>query len=153
MSGRETKATDGHACAAGRINARTVLKRKARTRRASSRRIFSITRISFVRWAPNDPRFRIEDHYFKILNSFNPFERIVKAHTNHRRIPHRHFVIYPSASKHSAKLRCRQVNIGVSRKVNELAFVSRSSCTRSRKSAGWSVSKATTNSWSSSPKE
>src|SRR5712692_10398814 len=60
---------------------------------------------------------------------------------------------YPNASRHSASLRCRQVNIGVSRRVNELALVSRSSWTRSRKSDGWSVSNATTNSWSSSSKE
>ena len=33
----------------------------------------------------------------------------------------------PSASRHSARVRCRQVNIGVSRSVKELALVSRSS--------------------------
>src|SRR5882672_11387361 len=53
---------------------------------------------------------------------------------------------YPRASRHSARVRCRQVNIGVSRKVNALALVSRSSWTRSRKSDGLSVSNATTNS-------
>ena len=33
----------------------------------------------------------------------------------------------PSASRHSERLRLRQVNIGVSRRVKQLAFVSRSS--------------------------
>src|SRR6266480_1408024 len=53
---------------------------------------------------------------------------------------------YPRASRHSASVRCRQVNIGVSRRVNALALVSRNSWTRSRKSDGLSVSNATTNS-------
>ena len=42
---------------------------------------------------------------------------------------------------------------GVSRTVYRLDSVSRRSCTRSRKSDGSSVSKATTKSWSSSPTE
>src|SRR5688572_8703949 len=41
-----------------------------------------------------------------------------------------------------------QVKIGVSDWVNELDSVKRSSCTRSRNSAGSSASKLTTNSWS-----
>ena len=45
------------------------------------------------------------------------------------------------------------VNVGVSRSVYELDSVVRRRCTRSRKSAGLSVSNATTNSWSSSPNE
>ena len=45
------------------------------------------------------------------------------------------------------------VNVGVSRRVYELDSVVRSRCTRSRKSAGLSVSNATTNSWSSRPNE
>src|SRR5260370_23745645 len=53
---------------------------------------------------------------------------------------------YPRASRHSARVRCRQVNIGVSRKENALALVSRSSWTKSRKSDGLSVSNPTTNS-------
>lgn len=52
----------------------------------------------------------------------------------------------PSASRHSARVRWRQVNMGVSRNVKQLAFVSLSSWTRSRKSEGLSVSNATTNS-------
>ena len=54
--------------------------------------------------------------------------------------------LQPRASRHPASGSLRQVYIGVSRSVYLLARVSRSSCTRSRKSAGWSVSKATTNS-------
>src|SRR5436305_331399 len=45
------------------------------------------------------------------------------------------------------------VNVGVSRNVYELDSVVRKRCTRSRKSAGLSVSNATTNSWSSRPNE
>src|ERR1700758_5810728 len=45
------------------------------------------------------------------------------------------------------------VNVGVSRSVDELDSVVRRRWTRSRKSAGLSVSKATTNSWSSRPNE
>src|ERR1051325_4996988 len=48
--------------------------------------------------------------------------------------------LQPSASRQSARLRLRQVNIGVSRKVKQLALVSRNSWKRSRKSAGLSVS-------------
>src|SRR5205085_2799005 len=46
-----------------------------------------------------------------------------------------------------------QVNVGVSRSVYELDSVVRRRWTRSRKSAGLSVSNATTNSWSSRPNE
>src|SRR5690242_8250537 len=45
------------------------------------------------------------------------------------------------------------VNVGVSRLVKADASVVRSRCTRSRNADGSSVSKATTNSWSSSPNE
>src|ERR1043166_2091243 len=48
----------------------------------------------------------------------------------------RRAVAYPRASRHSARLRLRQVNIGVSRRVKQLAFVSRNSWNRSRKTAG-----------------
>src|SRR5262245_34823766 len=48
---------------------------------------------------------------------------------------------------------CTHVKIGVSRCVYLLLCVSRSFITRSRKSAGDSVSNATTKSWSSSPNE
>ena len=46
-----------------------------------------------------------------------------------------------------------QVNVGVSRLVNDDASVVRRRWTRSRNAVGSSVSKATTNSWSSSPNE
>src|SRR5258706_6596885 len=59
----------------------------------------------------------------------------------------------PSASRHSPTLRRRQVNMGVSRRVKQLALVSRISWIRSRNSEGLLVSKATTNSWSSRPNE
>ena len=59
----------------------------------------------------------------------------------------------PSASRHSTMLRLRQVNMGVSRRVKQLALVSRNSWIKSRNSEGLSVSKATTNSWSSRPNE
>jgi len=38
-----------------------------------------------------------------------------------------HVCVQPSASRHSARVRRRQVNIGVSRNVKQLALVSRSS--------------------------
>jgi hypothetical protein len=46
-----------------------------------------------------------------------------------------------------------QVKVGVSRSVNEEDSVVRRRWTRSRNEPGSSVSKATTNSWSSRPKE
>src|SRR5690606_24254892 len=60
---------------------------------------------------------------------------------------------YPSASRHSPMLFARHVNDGVSRTVYMLASVWRSAMSRSRKRPTWSVSNATTNSWSSSPYE
>src|SRR2546427_11169569 len=66
---------------------------------------------------------------------------------------HTYYPQAPIASKISCNGCDTQVNIGVSRKVYLLASVSRSCCTRSRKSLTTSVSNATTNSWSSNPKE
>ena len=60
---------------------------------------------------------------------------------------------YPNASSASGKSMRRQVKIGVSRTVYLLESVLRSSMTKSRKSCGLSVSKATTKSWSSNPNE
>src|SRR2546429_8350907 len=59
----------------------------------------------------------------------------------------------PRASRHSASVRLRQGNIGGSRQGEQLAFASRNSRKRSRKSAGFSASKATTKTRSSQPKE
>src|SRR5216684_248755 len=60
---------------------------------------------------------------------------------------------YPSDSRIASTVVRRQVYIGVSRTVYFDDSVSRRSCTRSRNSAAESASKATTKSWSSSPKE
>ena len=59
----------------------------------------------------------------------------------------------PSVSTTSLRLFMMQVKIGISRLVYRLPSVSRRSMTKSKKSDGESVSKATTNSWSSSPNE
>src|SRR5688572_19730497 len=59
----------------------------------------------------------------------------------------------PRVSSASFRLFMMQLKMGVSRSVYRLASAWRSSITRSRKSSGLSVSNATTNSWSSNPKE
>src|SRR5439155_15319046 len=57
----------------------------------------------------------------------------------------------PNVTSMSHRDICTHVKVGVSRSVYEDAWLSRSSITRSRKSAGLSPSNATMNSWSSSP--
>src|SRR5260370_4440091 len=59
----------------------------------------------------------------------------------------------PIAASISSTPVLTQLNDGTSRTVWVEASLSRISCTRSRKSLTESLSKATTNSWSSSPKE
>src|SRR5579859_6018885 len=66
-------------------------------------------------------------------------------------------VTVSAAPSRAPRARCTEhemhVKVGVSRRVYELDSVVRRRWTRSRKSAGLSVSKATRNSWSSSPNE
>src|SRR3984885_5479680 len=83
--------------------------------------------------------------------SLHPNRRLsLRSSTNHLGCRHR---LYPSRSSISAAGTRTQLKIGVSCSVYILISVSRSCCTRSRKSSGKLVSNATTNSWSSMPNE
>src|SRR5438477_4093507 len=114
----------------------------------------SYQRYSAFGWAGGDcerTEFETEETRKAIINKkLSRRKRIERLEVSASFAPLRENVLrtarYPKASRHSARVRCRQVNIGVSRKVKALALVSRSSWTRSRKSDGLSVSNATTNS-------
>lgn len=121
--------------------------RRHRSCQAAAQNISSPTRFATLRCDQirRHERSREENAYAQFDHADLPISlcAITRAGTQTRgSVP----MFYPMASRHSASERCRHVYIGVSRKVNELALLSRNSCTKSRKSDGSSVSKATTNS-------
>lgn len=88
----------------------------------------------------------------RVAPASRTFTRLLLGHSA-LQLAGRHRSAYPRRSSISAGERRTQLKIGVSCRVYMLISVSRSCCTRSRKSSGKLVSNATTNSWSSIPKE